>query len=404
MAATNGSAPVFLGDYSFNTGRLKQFSPVDYVMFASILVISAGIGFYHAWKDRKQKSSDDFLLAGRNMSPYPVALSLLASFMSAITLLGTPAEIYNYTTMYFWIGLGYLFVIAGASHIYIPVFYNLGVTSAYEYLEKRFCAGVRTSASMIFVLQMILYMAIVLYAPSLALNAVTGFTLWGSVISVGIVCTLYTALGGMKAVLWTDSFQSIMMIISLLAIVIRSSVVVGGWDAAWQSGLRTNRIWFTDFRVDPSVRHSVWALAFGAYFTWVAIFGTNQAMVQRTVTCPTLRKAQLAMWLNFPGLCVILYISCVIGMFMAAFYEKCDPMKAKFVDDSNQILPMFVMDVLGDIVGLPGLFVAGLFSGALSTISSGLNSISACVLEDVIRIYFKSYMKESRARIVSQVL
>ncbi|BFZ17587.1 hypothetical protein BsWGS_20626 [Bradybaena similaris] len=404
MVAANGSVPMFLGDYSFNTGHLKQFTPVDYAMFAAILAISAGIGFYHAWKDRKQTSSDDFLLAGRNMSPYPVALSLLASFMSAITLLGTPAEIYNFTTMYFWIGLGYLFVIAGASHIYIPIFYNLGVTSAYEYLEKRFSQGVRTSASMIFVLQMILYMAIVLYAPSLALNAVTGFTLWGSVISVGIVCTLYTALGGMKAVLWTDSFQTVMMIVSLLAILIRASVVVGGWDVAWQSGLRTNRIWFTDFRVDPSVRHSVWALAFGAYFTWVAIFGTNQAMVQRAVTCPSLRKAQLAMWLNFPGLCVILYISCFIGMFMAAFYEKCDPMKAKFVDDSNQILPMFVMDVLGDIMGLPGLFVAGLFSGALSTISSGLNSISACVLEDVIRVYFKSYMRESRARLVSQVL
>lgn len=132
MMSHNQTAPFYWGDYSFNTGKLKQFSVADYVIFAAILVISAAIGFYFAWKDRKEKSITSFLLADRNMSPFPVALSLLASFMSAVTLLGTPAEMYNYTTMYWWIGLGYLLVIAGASHIYIPVFWNLGVTSAYE--------------------------------------------------------------------------------------------------------------------------------------------------------------------------------------------------------------------------------------------------------------------------------
>ncbi|CAG5123374.1 unnamed protein product, partial [Candidula unifasciata] len=210
--------------------------------------------------------------------------------------------------------------------------------------------------------------------------------------------------GGMKAVLWTDSFQVIMMVISLLAILIQAAIIVGGWGYAWESAARTNRIWFTDFSVDPSVRHSVWSLTIGAYFTWVAIFGTNQAMVQRAVTCPTLKKAQIAMWLNFPGLCIILYLSCFIGIFMASFYEKCDPITTKFVSNSNEILPMFVMDILGHVVGLPGLFVAGLFSGALSTISSGLNSISACVLEDICRAYFKSYFRESRARLLSQLL
>ncbi|XP_055876018.1 sodium-coupled monocarboxylate transporter 2-like [Biomphalaria glabrata] len=395
--------PVFLGDYSFNTGKLKQFSWLDYVIFAGILLVSAGIGLYHAIKDRKNKSLDNFLLAGRNMNPFPVALSLLASFMSAITLLGTPAEMYNYSTMYLWIGVGYFFVIAGAAHIYIPIFYNLGVTSAYEYLEKRFSRGVRTAASMTFVLQMTLYMAIVLYAPSLALNAVTGFTLWGSVISVGIVCTLYTAFGGMKAVLWTDSFQVIMMVASLLAILIKGDLVVGGIGQAWDSLERTKRLDFTDFRVDPSVRHSVWALTVGGYFTWVSIFGVNQAQVQRAVTCPTLKKAQYAIWLNFPGLCIILYLCCFIGIYMAAFYENCDPVKPGLVTDTNQIIPMFVMDVLGDIIGLPGLFVAGLFSGALSTISSGLNSISACVLEDIVRTYCSNNLRESRARILSQV-
>lgn len=138
--AESDVAPHFHGDFRFNTGVSKRFSTVDYVIFAAVLGISAGIGAYFAWKDRQKKDIDDFLLAGRNMSPFPVALSLLASFMSAITLLGTPAEMYNYTTMYWWIGGGYLLVIAGAAHIYIPVFYRLGVTSAYE-VSASVCSG-----------------------------------------------------------------------------------------------------------------------------------------------------------------------------------------------------------------------------------------------------------------------
>ncbi|KAK3703117.1 hypothetical protein RRG08_002975 [Elysia crispata] len=232
---------------------------------------------------------------------------------------------------------------------------------------------------------------------------VTGFTLWGAVISVGVVCTIYTALGGMKAVLWTDCFQVVMMLVGILAILIRGATTIESWDAAWDSARRTNRIFFDDFRLDPSIRHTVWSLVIGAYFTWVAIFGVNQAQVQRTITCRSLKQAQFAIWMNFPGLCIILYLSCLIGIYMAAFYENCDPLKAEFVDDSNQLLPMFVMDVLGGIMGLPGLFVAGLFSGALSTISSGLNSISAAILEDCIRNYSKD-ITDRKARLISQML
>lgn len=120
--------------YSFQNpgGGKHSFTTVDYVLFALTLTVSASIGFYYAWADRRKKNIKEFLMAGGNMSPIPVALSLLASFMSAITLLGTPGEMYNYTTMYWWIGLSYFFVVFGAAHVFLPVFYNLKVTSAYE--------------------------------------------------------------------------------------------------------------------------------------------------------------------------------------------------------------------------------------------------------------------------------
>lgn len=117
---------------SFRSGEKNTFHWLDYVLFAAMLCGSAAIGVFYAIKDRKRQNTKEFLLAGANMNPFVVALSLLASFMSAITLLGTPAEMYNYGTMYFWIGLSYLFVVFGAAHVYIPVFYNLNVTSAYE--------------------------------------------------------------------------------------------------------------------------------------------------------------------------------------------------------------------------------------------------------------------------------
>ncbi|KAK7111529.1 sodium-coupled monocarboxylate transporter 1-like [Littorina saxatilis] len=389
---------------SIVTGVTKTFSTLDYIIFAGILIISAGIGFYHAWKDRRKDTLKEFLLAGGNMQTLPVALSLVASFMSAITLLGTPVEMYQYSTMYFYIGIGYLLAMAGAAHIYVPIFYRLKITSAYEYLEMRFGKIVRTAGSLTFVVQMLLYMAIVLYAPSLALNAVTGFPLWGAVASVGIVCTIYTAFGGMKAVLWANCFLVGMILAGLFAVLIRGSMEVGGFTVAWDAMKKSGRVFFDDFRPDPNVRHSFWALVFGGYFTWVAIYGVNQAMVQRACTLPTLRRAQIALWLNVPSLWIILYVGCMIGAVVYAFYSKCDPISAGLIDSKDQLLPLFVMDVLGDITGLPGLFVACLFSGALSAISSGLNSIAAVILEDVIKAYFAKDLKEQRAKRITQIL
>jgi len=120
------------GSYSFNTGQKNTFSYVDYIIFGGTLLVSTFIGFYYAFKDRKITDTKLFLLAGGKMNFGPVSMSLLASFMSAITLLGTPAEMYNFGTMYMWIGLSYAGAIAMAAHIYVPIFYQLKLTSCYE--------------------------------------------------------------------------------------------------------------------------------------------------------------------------------------------------------------------------------------------------------------------------------
>lgn len=369
-------------EYSITTGEKKTFGTVDYVLFVLMFCASAAIGFYHAYRDRNKKNAAEFHLGGRKMHPIPVALSLSATFLSALTLLGTPAEVYTNGTMYYWIILGMLISTAGAAHVFVPVFYKLNLTSCFKYLEKRFGKTTRIIASIIFLLQTFVYMGFVLYAPSLAFEAVTGINLWGCMVGVAVVCTLYTTLGGMKTVLWTDTLQFVIMVVGLLAVLIEGSIIVGGFEKAWNIANDRGRVEFLDFSADPRTRHSVWTVAIGGAFFWLYLYGVNQAQVQRACSLPTLRRAQFALWLNFPGLVLIMTLVCMIGVVMFAFYSECHPVAIKLISRNDQLLPLFVMDILGRFEGLPGVFIACVFSGGLSTISSGLTAMSAVLLED----------------------
>ena len=167
----------------------------------------------------KQKTQQEYLLADNKAKILPVAFSLMASFMSAITLLGVTMENYTYGTQFVMINISYVLSTPVAAYIFLPVFHGLQCTSVYRYLEARFGYTTRLLASLAFSLQMILYMGIVLYAPSLALSAVTGLNFTGSVIAVGLVCTFYSSLGGMKAVLMTDVFQSLLMFAAVFTVI-----------------------------------------------------------------------------------------------------------------------------------------------------------------------------------------
>lgn len=118
--------------YSFQTGERKTFHAADYAVFGCTLALSAAIGIFYAIKDRRKNSTEEYLLAGRSMNPFPVAMSLVSSFVSAIMIIGTPAEVYVNSTMYGWIAVGMIITATGAAHIFIPVFYNLGVTSVFQ--------------------------------------------------------------------------------------------------------------------------------------------------------------------------------------------------------------------------------------------------------------------------------
>ncbi|XP_027028045.1 solute carrier family 5 member 6 isoform X1 [Tachysurus fulvidraco] len=384
------------------TGQ-KYFTPIDFVLFALLLVASMAIGLYYALTGGWQRTTQEFLLADRSMRCLPLSLSLMASFQSAVAIVGTPAEIYTNGTQYWFIGCAYILGLLIPAHIFIPVFYRLHLTSVYQYLELRFSKAVRICGTVTFIFQMVVYMGVCVYTPALALNAVTGFHLWGTVLATGLVCTIYTTLGGLKAVIWTDVFQTVVMFAGQLAVVIVGVQQAGGLSEVWRKVSEGGLISGIDLNPDPTVRHTFWTLAFGGVFLMLSLYGVNQAQVQRYLSSRTEKEAVMSCYMVFPCLQLALGLSCLMGLVMFACYGNNSPLDKQYITSKDQMVLYFVMDMLQGIPGLPGLFVACLFSASLSTISSAFNSLATVTMEDLIKPHYPS-MSEARATLLSKIL
>ncbi|GFN86214.1 sodium-coupled monocarboxylate transporter 1-like [Plakobranchus ocellatus] len=268
----------------------------------------------------------------------------------------------------------------------------------------RFGQVMRVYGSILLILQALIYGAFLLYAPSLALNAVTGVDLWGCCIGMGCVVTFYTTLGGMKAVLWTDTFQACVIASGLLAVVIKGSIMEGGFHKAWEIAAENERIRFFDFSPDPKTRHSVWSMIIGGWGFWLYLYGVNQAQVQRCMSCSSVRRAQIAVWINLPGLIFIVSAACMIGVVMYAFYVDCHPISFGLIAKTDQLVPLYVMDIMSKYPGLPGVFVSCVVSGSLSSLSSGLNALSAVTLRDLLPTRCVNEVSQFRSTIISKLL
>uniref|UniRef100_A0A131XL39 Putative sodium/solute symporter n=1 Tax=Hyalomma excavatum TaxID=257692 RepID=A0A131XL39_9ACAR len=360
-----------------------KFGGVDYAVLAAMLSVSSGIGLYFAWRDRRDQSNQSFLLGNRQLGLLPVSLSMMASLQSATTVLGYPAEMY-YRGTQFWVaifGLAISNIIA--AEVFLPVFYRLQLTSVNSYLERRFnSTAVRLLGSLSFIVNTMFYMGVVLYGPSLALESVTGFPVWSSIVVIGLICTLYTALGGMKAVVWTDAFQMTVMILGMLSVVVWGAVKVGGFGDVWETAVNGGRVQFFNTQLDVHHSGSLWTVLFGTTFVWLASYGTSQTQVQRFCSVSSLKKAKAALYINIPGVMINISLSCLAGLVIYAHYSDCDPLKAGKISNPDQLVPYFVMKTMNAVPGLPGLFVACVFSSALSTLSSGFNSLAAVTWED----------------------
>ena len=247
-------------------------------------------------------------------------------------------------------------------------------------------------------------MAIVVYAPSLALAQVTGLQVDLSILVTFTLCIFYTSLGGIKAVIWTNVFQAFCMITSCLVVVIVGEGLVGGPGVVFKDSYTQRRIEI--FNMDPSLltRHTFWSQTVGGYFTWMTIYAVNQTMIQRYLTVKDLITAKISIWLSGIAITVILSTVAYGGLIIFSRYLACDPISSGLVSTKDQLLPLFVMDILGHVPGFPGFYVAGVVSGALSTVSGGLNSLTAVALEDIVKPYYKKDLSDDTATKISKLL
>ncbi|XP_051158287.1 putative sodium-dependent multivitamin transporter [Leptopilina boulardi] len=362
----------------------------DYIVMGIVLVISSGIGIYYRFTGGRQKTAEEYYSANRSMSVGPLAIALTVSFMSAISFLGVSAEIYTRGTQFTMWYAGFAFGTPIVAYFYLPVFWELQTKSVTEYLEKRFGPTCRRMASVANALQLILYTGVVLYAPSLALEATTGLSRTLSILLIGIICTFYSTIGGIKAVLITDVFQGILMFAALIGIIgVAVYEVDGGFFNVWTISDKGQRIEFFDFRIDPTIRHNFWGLTFGGAIVCISFYGTSQIQVQRFLTVKSLKEARLALFLNWPLLMGLGFLISFTGLALYAVYSKCDPVSSGEIDSYDKIMPYFAVDKMSKFPGLMGLFIAGIFSASLSTISAVLNSLSAVILEDYIKPFYK---------------
>uniref|UniRef100_A0A8C4NWZ5 Solute carrier family 5 member 8, like n=1 Tax=Dicentrarchus labrax TaxID=13489 RepID=A0A8C4NWZ5_DICLA len=343
-------------------GPVATFSVWDYVVFAGTILVSAGIGLFQAIRGRKETSSAEFLLGGRQMTAVPVAMSLTASFMSGITVIGTPAEAYRFGAAFWTFGFAYAIMSAITAEIFVPLFYRLGITSAYEAL----------------------YTGLVIYAPALALNQITGLDLWGVLVATGVVCIIYCTLGGLKAVIWTDVLQMVIMLAGFVAVIARGAVLQGGLGKIWEDAGQGGRLEAFDFDPDPLKRHTFWSITIGGSVMWTSIYAINQSQVQRYISCRTLGHAKMSLYVNMVGLWVTVSLAVFSGLTMFSIYKNCDPLTNGDISTPDQLLPYLVMDILAAYPGIPGLFVAAAYSGTLSTVSSSINALVAVTMEDFI--------------------
>lgn len=370
-----------------------SFGLAGYLVLAIYLIATVLLGLSFT---RKQKSLASYFLAERSAPWWAVGISVVACDMSAISYMGAPAWTYYSDLRYAMSGFLGPVIVVVVAFLFIPFLAQLNAFTIYEYLEHRFGLDSRLFASAVFLLQRASHIAIAIYAVSLALQQIVGWPVWACVAAVGGLTTLYTALGGLKAVLWTDVMQFFVLIGGLLvmaAVVLWSfdGNVVHIWRVASKAGhtkmlTASFNFWDAGFWLEMTV----WGIFLGSMVSAVGAYGSDQVLVQRYLAAGSARL--MVKSLMFAGLLVVpvMVLLYLLGSGFFAYYHA--PENAALLaslnalvertGDQNMVLPHFVRNVLPS--GLAGLVFAGLFAATMSVFSSGLNSLSTATCIDFI--------------------
>ncbi len=378
-----------------------SFAPLDYLV---ILLYFAGVALIGILAGRREKNTEDYFLAGRKIPWWAVTCSILATEVSAVTFIGVPGEAFRGNYVYLQFAFGSLLGRILIAFLFLPAFYRGRVISIYQYLKQRFGESSRLTGAVFFYVTRVLADGVRLLVVSLALQVVTGYSLEMLIIVVAAVVVIYTLVGGIKAVIWTDVAQfAIFMGGAWVAIYFILRAVPGGWEGM-KSLVAPGKFKVFDFSFSW-VSDKVFLIAFinGCFQTFAAL-GADQDLTQRMLTCPSLKEGQRALLLtgiiDFPIVLTFLFIGTGLYCFYSVLGNFLPPAIAS---DPDRIFPHFIMTVLP--AGVRGLLIAAVFAAAMSTLSSAVNALASSAMVDVYKPFIrrnaseKHYLGVSRAAV-----
>ncbi len=363
---------------SFATTMPRLRTP-DLVVIVAYLLGVFGVGVWFTFRNR---TTDDYFRGGKKVPWLVAGCSIFATMLSSITYMAIPSKAFAQN----WIYLVGNFMILGvapiAIYVALPFFRRIDATSAYEYLEKRFSRSLRLIGSGSFTLFHVFRIGIVLALAALALSRIIPLTPVQCVVVMGVLSIAYSTLGGIEAVVWTDTVQTLVLIAGALIclVVAWTGAAPGSLESAVEAGKFQMVTW--DFGPLSFTTMALWVVILGSFGQNIASYTADQAVVQRYMTTSTARQAARSIWFNglmaIPAGLLFFGLGTALWMFYLSRAEQLDPAMAP-----DAILPLFISQHLP--TGLAGLVVAGIFAAAQSTVSTSMNSGATTIVTDFLR-------------------
>ena len=370
----------------------NEFGTLNWAILIAYIIGNLVLGWVLS---KRIRTANDFFLGRRTTPWWAIGLSVIATYVSALSFLGAPAWAYTDGLSVIAIHLNYPLVIFIVITFFLPFFYNSGVASIYEYQEKRFGPKARGLISSIWMVSQTLTSAAILYATSLVLEFITGIDVVHAIVIVSVIALIYTALGGITAVIWTDVLQSVILFVGafiiLFALIDEMPMPMAETLASIKAAGKLNAL---DFSADITVVTTAWSGIIAMTLYHVTVYGTNQMMVQRTLAAKNIGDAKKSYLLMGFSAFFIYFLFILLGVLFYAYYG------GREFENGNTIILQFATDY--GLPGLMGIIAAAVMAASMSSLDSAFNSLSTVATIDFYQKYFRKdatpehYLKVSR--------
>jgi SSS family solute:Na+ symporter len=368
-----------------------HFSTIDYTIVIVYLLAVAAFGIYTSGK---QTSTKDYFLGSKNIPWWAACFSVVATETSTLTFISIPGLAYISNMNFLQLALGFLVGRIVVAMVFIPRYYNGNMETAYQFLGNRFGNPMRKYASITFIFLRIFADGVRLFTTAIPIKFITGLSYFECILIVGLITVVYSYIGGIKAVIWTDVIQMFVYFIgAVVSMIVIYNLLPNGWTDVVQYATPTDKFQMFNFTMPGSFTemftggYGLIGGLIGGAFLAMASHGTDQLIVQRLLTCKDKRSSQKAVILSGVIVFFQFAIFLIIGIMLFALYEGADfktlTMNSMNLTKSDEIFPMFIVKSLP--IGLAGLIVAGLLSASMSTLSSTFNSLASTTILDLLQ-------------------